>query len=636
MNGDGTIQYDVVINTGGLGKQLNDVNNKLGESGKDGSSKFGAKFGAVAGITATVFNKALGTVTSSIGSAVKRVDTLDNSNRVFENMGFSAEQTKKMMDNLETSISGLPTSLDSAVTNVQLLTGATGDLQKSEEIFAALNNGILGFGGSAEQVDNAMVQLSQAFSAGKIDAQTWNSMMNSGLGPTLQAIAKEMGITTTELKSGLSDGTYSVEEFQDSLIAMNKEGGGGMASLQKIAKDATSGIGTGFTNMKTAVTKGLATIIQAIGSENISTFISNIGKAFKTAMEGISTAITFVAENKEIFMPIAVAIGAIAAAMVLWNAAVGIATTVQTIYNAVLAANPLGILLLAIIGVTAALVYFFTQTELGKDVIKNVGEFFGKVIDSIVGFFKSAWETVQNVWNAITDFFTTIFEAVKAVFDFYVNTYVAIFKAAWEAIKFVWGVVVGFFKGIWDGIVKVFSVVGNWFKNVFQRAWDGIKNIFSAVGGFFRGVWDTIKSIFTNIGSSIGDAIGGAFKFVVNSIIGFAEKTINGFIRAINGAIKMINKIPGVNISTIGEMAIPRLAKGGITTGSTLANIGEAGREAVLPLENNTEWMDELADKIGGGPSTVIVKLGEETIATRVIDLINDRTRLSGSNAIMV
>ena len=53
-------------------------------------------------------------------------------------------------------------------------------------------------------------------------------------------------------------------------------------------------------------------------------------------------------------------------------------------------------------------------------------------------------------------------------------------------------------------------------------------------------------------------------------------------------------------------------------------------------LKTTQSGMDELADKIGGGPSTVIVKLGEETIATRVIDLINDRTRLSGSNAIMV
>lgn len=70
--------------------------------------------------------------------------------------------------------------------------------------------------------------------------------------------------------------------------------------------------------------------------------------------------------------------------------------------------------------------------------------------------------------------------------------------------------------------------------------------------------------MFTNIGTVIGNGIGGAFKAVVNAIINFAENTINGFIRAINTAIGMINHIPGVNISTIRELHIPRLATGAV------------------------------------------------------------------------
>lgn len=137
------------------------------------------------------------------------------------------------------------------------------------------------------------------------------------------------------------------------------------------------------------------------------------------------------------------------------------------------------------------------------------------------------------------------------------------FIEVWNKIKDVWGTVVDFFAGVWNGIVGIFSSVGEWFVGVFTAAWEGIKNVFSSVGSFFQGVWETIVSLFTTIGTAVGDAISGAVKGAINAVLRGAIGIINGFISAINFAIGIINKIPGVSINKIAKLDVPQLAEGG-------------------------------------------------------------------------
>ena len=180
------------------------------------------------------------------------------------------------------------------------------------------------------------------------------------------------------------------------------------------------------------------------------------------------------------------------------------------------------------------------------------------------------------------------------------------------------------FKKVWQGIKDVFSSVGNWFKDVFTKAWEGVKNVFSKGGKIFDGIKDGILN---------------GLKTVINGIIGGINKVIAVPFNGLNSALRTIKNISIAGISpfswiqTISVPQIPKLATGGITTGATMAMIGERGREAVLPLENNTEWMDILADRISARqatPTKIVLQVGEKELGWATINSINDITKQTG------
>lgn len=185
----------------------------------------------------------------------------------------------------------------------------------------------------------------------------------------------------------------------------------------------------------------------------------------------------------------------------------------------------------------------------------------------------------------------------------------------------------------------MFGNVAGWFSGKFSEAWTAIKNVFSGWGAFFSGLWNTISSTFSRLGTNIGNAIGGAVKSGINGVISQIERTINNAIGLINGAINLINKIPGVHVGKVGRLSLPRLAKGGIIDEATIAMIGERGKEAVVPLENNTEWMDKLADRIAQRnetPSKIVLMLDGKELGWANIHSINDITKQTGSLPLVV
>lgn len=117
----------------------------------------------------------------------------------------------------------------------------------------------------------------------------------------------------------------------------------------------------------------------------------------------------------------------------------------------------------------------------------------------------------------------------------------------------------------------------------------------------FGKLWEITKGLFQDFAANFGKGISNAIIGGLNKMLDFVQNTINAPINAINGALDAINQIPGVSIQHINQLQlarIPMLANGGLITGPTTALIGEAGPEAVIPLQNTNSWAKALASAI--------------------------------------
>ncbi|MBS4958510.1 MAG: hypothetical protein KHZ99_15915 [Clostridium sp.] len=218
-------------------------------------------------------------------------------------------------------------------------------------------------------------------------------------------------------------------------------------------------------------------------------------------------------------------------------------------------------------------------TWLWENHLKGLVEELGEFIIKATNFVLELW---NNFFGPIVNFLVDILAPI------FVSTFNLIVDSLGTAIAVISDIIKALlrvFNGLIDFISGVFS--GDW-----SRAWQGIVDIFC---GIF-------------------DGLAGLVKWPLNIIIDMINSAISG----INSMIRGINKVPFINIPMISE--IPKLAKGGVIDSPTLAMVGEAGKEAVMPLENNTGWITELAEKlsgrmpVGGGDGDLILQIDGSVI----------------------
>lgn len=327
---------------------------------------------------------------------------------------------------------------------------------------------------------------------------------------------------------------------------------------------------------------------------------------------------------------------------------------------------------------------FNTVFEVIGGVINGIKETFIGLMHFITGVFtgdwSKAWEGIKEIFGGIGYAIGSIAQAIIGVFSgivsYLVDTFVGLWTGTWNVIKEFFGgiaygialvaqAVIGVFNGITTFLIDTFSVL-------WTNVWDGIKAVFGGVKDYLSSIWGGIKQIFDGIinfvvGVFTGDwdrawsGVKEIFRAIFDSLYSIVKTPLNLIIDAINFVIRGLNKLQidvpdwvskitgisgtwGFNISQI-----PKLARGGIIDQPTLAMVGEAGKEAVVPLEN-TSFVDKLASALGtavmaamqfsSGSSNnntgdVIIQLDGTTLA-RILNPYSERESARIGNSMIV
>lgn len=417
------------------------------------------------------------------------------------------------------------------------------------------------------------------------------------------------------------------------------EQAGGLAGAFELLSGKVSFIVSGIKNLGLAlkaltfdklVSFGETIYLNALYAKD---FVVNSGKLIvelgKTALELGKSALAWGVHAAQM--------GLAAAAEIAQSVAAGVAAAATWALNGAIAVltSPITLVIAAIAALIAIGVLLYqnwdTVVEFAKTAWQGLCDFISGICQSIGEFFSGLWTKLQEIFEPIGQWFSEKFQqawdAIVNIFSGIGEWFSGVFQGAWDAIVNIFTPIGSWFGQRWADVTSALANIGAWFTDMFQKAWTGLTNIFSklgswfgerwadvtnalssvsnwfgemftnaynavkdafsSIGDFFSGVWETVKGIFVNAGQMVGEAVGGAFKSAVNAVLGTIENVVNGFIGMINGVLDVVRNLPGLGwVGSVSTVSLPRLARGGIVDSPTIAMIGEAGKEAVVPLEN--------------------------------------------------
>lgn len=587
--------------------KFNDEFQKYGDAAKKGLAVAGA---AITGAAAALF--ALGESTKEYRIAQAKLNT------AFEAAGGTAENAKKTYNELFRTLGDNDKATEAAAHLAKLTTN-----QQDLTEWTNICQGIYATFGESLPIEGLTEAANETAKVGTVtgglaDALNWAGVsedeFNEKLAATNSEAEREKLIRET--LTGLYDKAAAGYEKNNAAILAQNEAQAKMNEATAKLGEVTQPIMTMLTELGAKVLTQLTPYIQEFADK----YLPSIKEALSGVGDKIGKVITWIADNWQLISTLAAIITGIAVALSVFS-------TVMGIVNAVMMASPVTWIVLAIVAALAALIAIIVLVIKNWDAIKVATK---KCWDAIVAAVKAAIDWVVGFFNKLIGW---VKENWQGLLLLLVNPFAGAFKLLYDNCD-------SFRAFIDNFIAKVKEVIRSGFDWIKQKIVNPIKDAFGSV-----------RETFSNIVSTISEKLGAA-RDKVREII---EK-IKGFFKFEWSLPKL--KVPKFSITpsgwSVGDLlkgSIPKLsinwnALGGVfdkptvmSYGGSLQGIGEAGAEAVVPLENNLEWLNKLAgmlsDRMGGG-APITLAVDGRVFAQIACDNINKLTKQTGSLPLVI
>lgn len=589
---------------------------------------------AVGTVIGNIFSRLGSSISAVTGDAIARLDTMQNFPIVMQNLGYSSEDATSAISTMSDSLTGLPTALNDMVSVVQRLAPLTGDISSATEVGLALNDALLASGASTSDVSRAMLQYSQMLAKGKVDMQSWNTLTETMSGQLDQVAKSLLGpeANATALYEALQSGTLTFDDFNEALVELDRNGYDGLASFRDQAFAATGGIETALANVRTAMTRAVAGILDAIGRENITTVISGITTLIGAAGKVIADVITGIRESG-----FGEVLGNIVTAFSEWATGAG---------NLATALHDTGGIIDGIAGAYERLQEFL------RPAMETAAEYAPLVQgawDEMKTAVGEAWETIQpaieDLKTALEDLGLDFSEEglpwlVKNAMESIANDIRVLTPIIEGIVRFI-GIIaestaiqIEFWRGVLDVIQAKFEEVKTALeplRQAFSDAFGFISDLISAFvdaangdGSALQAYWSALPSNILAFFQNLASLFSEPFRNVYTTVTGWGQKILDWFaglpgrivdsfrnlgqkIIAAIGSIRPTFDFTSVDVAGV-PISVPTIswatfARGGIVDSPTFGIFGEAGAEANIPLSGSAMYpfADAIAERIGNG-----------------------------------